>query len=82
MVLHTIIGEYDILYAQERELAGYCGKNVPQAVMSTNPQDFLETTALSKIVGADSISAPSADNPLQRAHNVRPYRNNLQNISK
>ncbi len=54
MVLHTIIGEYDILYAQERELAGYCGKNVPQAVMSTNPQDFLETTALSKIVRADN----------------------------
>lgn len=46
MVLHTIIGEYDILYAQERELAGYGGKAVPQAVMSTNPQDFLAETEL------------------------------------
>lgn len=82
MVLHTIIGEYDILYAQEREFAGYGGEAVPQAVLSTNPMDFLGETALSKIVGADSISAPSADNPLQRAHNFRPYRNDLQNINK
>lgn len=48
MVLHTIIGEYDVLYAQERELAGYGGEAVPQAVLSTNPQDFLEATALSR----------------------------------
>ncbi len=54
MVLHTIIGEYDILYAQERELAGYGGEAALQAVLSTNPMDFLGETALSKIVGADN----------------------------
>jgi len=48
MVLHTVIGEYDILYAQERELAGYAEyeKALPQAVMSTNPRDFLAETEL------------------------------------
>lgn len=51
MVLHTIIGEYDILYAQERELAGYGGNTVPQAVMSTNPRDFLAETELPKKPG-------------------------------
>ncbi len=48
MVLHTIIGEYDVLYAQERELSGYGGKNAPQAVMSTDPRDFLAGTELPK----------------------------------
>ena len=43
MVLHTIIGEYDVLYAQERELA-YAAEQV-QAVLSTNPADFLKETA-------------------------------------
>lgn len=42
MVLHTIIGEYDVLYAQERELA--YAKNPKQEIMSTNPADFLQTT--------------------------------------
>ncbi len=48
MVLHTVIGEYDILYAQERELAGYTEyeKAPPRAVMSTNPQDYLAETEL------------------------------------
>lgn len=62
MVLYTVIGEYDILYAQERELAGYGENAVPQEIMSTNPRDFLETTALSKIAGEDTISSLSADN--------------------
>ncbi|MBQ8787177.1 MAG: hypothetical protein IJZ61_06055 [Oscillospiraceae bacterium] len=42
MVLHTIIGEYDVLYAQERELAFV--KNPKQEIMSTNPADFLHST--------------------------------------
>lgn len=42
MVLHTIIGEYDVLYAQERELAFV--KNPKQEIMSTNPADFLQGT--------------------------------------
>ena len=40
MVIHTIIGEYDVLYAQERELAYV--KNPKQEIMSTNPADFLQ----------------------------------------
>lgn len=44
MVLHTIIGEYDILYAQERELA--YAENRKQEIMSTNPEDFLGYTAV------------------------------------
>lgn len=44
MVLHTIIGEYDILYAQERELT--YAENQKQEIMSTNPEDFLEYTAV------------------------------------
>ncbi len=48
MVLHTIIGEYDVLYAQERELSGYVEKTAPQAVMSTDPRDFLRGTELPK----------------------------------
>ncbi len=42
MVLHTIINEYDVLYAQERELAFV--KNSKQEIMSTNPADFLQGT--------------------------------------
>ncbi len=42
MVLHTIIGEYDVLYAQERELAFV--KKSKQEIMSTNPADFLQNT--------------------------------------
>lgn len=42
MVLHTIIGEYDVLYAQEREFAFV--KNPKQEIMSTNPADFLLST--------------------------------------
>ena len=37
MVLHSIIGEYDILYAQERELS--FAENPKQEIMSTNPAD-------------------------------------------
>ena len=40
MVLHTIIGEYDVLYAQERELASV--EKSKQELMSTNPADFLQ----------------------------------------
>ena len=42
MVLHTIINEYDVLYAQERELSYV--KNPKQEIMSTNPADFLQST--------------------------------------
>lgn len=49
MVLHTIIGEYDVLYAQTREMSCLEEKSLPakpQAVLSTNPNDFLAGTAL------------------------------------
>lgn len=71
MVLHTIIGEYDILYAQERELAGYGGEAVPQAVLSTNPQDFLETTALSCAytgLSAQDSSRPYSASPINNTN--------------
>lgn len=42
MVLHTIIGEYDVLYAQQRELA--FAEKTKQEIMSTNPADFLQGT--------------------------------------
>ena len=42
MVFHTIIGEYDVLYAQEREMAFV--KKTKQEIMSTNPVDFLYGT--------------------------------------
>lgn len=46
MVLHTIINEYDVLYAQERELAQ--AENVgAEEKFSTNPLDFLMGTTLS-----------------------------------
>lgn len=47
MVLHTIIGEYDVLYAHERELA--LVKNPKQGIMSTNPADFLQATQTMQI---------------------------------
>lgn len=49
MVLYTVIGEYDVLYAQNRELkmlSAGAEKSLPEAVLSTNPQDFLGGTAL------------------------------------
>lgn len=47
-MLYTIINEYDVLYAQERELADYA-KNIPQGVLSTNPHDFTEGTKLPEV---------------------------------
>ncbi|MCM1022618.1 MAG: hypothetical protein NC395_01000 [Prevotella sp.] len=44
MVLYTVIGEYDVLYAQTRELKGLA--DTPRATLSTNPRDFLGGTAL------------------------------------
>lgn len=49
MVLYTVIGEYDVLYAQNRELKSLSAnteKTLPEAVLSTNPRDFLDGTAL------------------------------------
>lgn len=49
MVLYTVIGEYDVLYAQNRELKklfANSDKTLPEAVLSTNPRDFLDGTAL------------------------------------
>lgn len=49
MVLYTVIGEYDVLYAQNRELkmlSASADQRLPEAVLSTNPQDFLGGTAL------------------------------------
>lgn len=45
MVLHTIIGEYDILYAQERELRGFF-PDKPSEVLSTDPTAYLSGTSL------------------------------------
>lgn len=50
MALYTVIGEYDVFFAQNRELKELSG-TVPaqrsQPVLSTNPQDFLGGTVLS-----------------------------------
>lgn len=49
MVLYTVIGEYDVLYAQNRELkmlSAGAEKSLPEAVLPTNPRDFLDGTAL------------------------------------
>ena len=49
MALYTVIGEYDVFFAQNRELKELSG-TVPaqrsQPVLSTNPQDFLGGTVL------------------------------------
>ncbi len=42
MPLYTIVDEYDVLYAQDRELADVSFPK--QETLSTNPQDFLENT--------------------------------------
>ena len=53
MVLHTIIGEYDVLYAQERELS--FAANTKQEIMSTSPSDFLQTTQPVQIKNKEEI---------------------------
>lgn len=50
MTLYTVIGEYDVLYAQDRELKGFsadASAQRSQPVLSTNPRDFLGGTVLS-----------------------------------
>lgn len=50
MILYSVIGEYDVLYAQNRELKELSGTSSVQrseAVLSTNPRDFLGGTVLS-----------------------------------
>lgn len=50
MTLYTVIGEYDVLYAQDRELKGLSADasvQRSQPVLSTNPRDFLGGTVLS-----------------------------------
>lgn len=46
MVLYTVIGEYDVLYAQNRELSADNTEPLPQAVLSTDLRDHLSGTAL------------------------------------
>ena len=49
MVLYTVIGEYDVLYAQDRELkklSANVNSGFIEAVLSTNPRDFLDGTVL------------------------------------
>lgn len=49
MVLYTVIGEYDILYAQNRELKGLSAdaeKPLPEAVLPTDLRKFPNVTAL------------------------------------
>lgn len=49
MILYSVIGEYDVLYAQNRELKKLSADALAQqnqAVLSTNPQDFLGGTVL------------------------------------
>ena len=48
MVLHTIIGEYDILYAQERELCGFLSDK-PCGIISTDPAAHLAGTSLTSV---------------------------------
>lgn len=57
MVLYTIIGEYDILYAQERELFGFFPDKPSQEVLSTDPGAHLAGTSL------PSFSAKSGNFP-------------------
>ena len=70
MVLYTIINEYDILYAQERELRGEIGAfsdkpDKPCENFSTDPADYLAGTALSPFPPAvQAVSA--AENILGR----------------
>ena len=45
MVLYTVIGEYDVLYAQERELRDFFPDKPPEA-FSTDPTAHLEGTSL------------------------------------
>ncbi len=50
MILYSVIGEYDVLYAQNRELKELSGTASVQrsgTVLSTNPRDFLGGTVLS-----------------------------------
>ena len=50
MILYSVIGEYDVLYAQDRELkelSADASVQRSQSVLSTNPQDFLGGTVLS-----------------------------------
>lgn len=48
MVLHTIIGEYDVLYAQNRELSGsFPDKHDKHSAWSADPADHLSETSLS-----------------------------------
>lgn len=49
MVLYTVIGEYDVLYAQNRELkkiSANAERSLHEAVLSTDPRNFLDGTAL------------------------------------
>lgn len=66
MVLHTIIGEYDVLYAQEREFCNFFpDKRCDFPAMSTNPSDYLSETSLSPV--SEAVQAvPAAENTLQR----------------
>lgn len=50
MTLYTVIGEYDVLYAQDRELKELSAdasalRSLPR--LSTDPRDFLGGTVLS-----------------------------------
>ena len=45
MVLYTIIGEYDVLYAHERELRGFFSDK-PAGILSTDPAAHLTGTSL------------------------------------
>ncbi|MBD5139733.1 MAG: hypothetical protein HDT24_10525 [Ruminococcus sp.] len=46
MVLYTVIGEYDVLYAQSRELSADNTAPLPQKILSTDLRDFLGGTTL------------------------------------
>lgn len=50
MILYSVIGEYDVLYAQDRELkelSADASAQRRQPLLSTNPRDFLGGTVLS-----------------------------------
>ena len=61
MVLYTIIGEYDILYAQERELRGFL-PDKPSEILSTDPTAHFAGTSLPTLTAGLGISPRSSKN--------------------
>ena len=67
MVLHTIIGEYDVLYAHERELRGFF-PDKPSEILSTDPAAYLGETSIPTLTAqiAQSGIFPHSKNSAKR----------------